>query len=39
MVRLLVVIEDIDYPDCIGAYWGEINTKVHKGFGISGASD
>lgn len=33
----VAVIEDIDYPDCIGAYWGEINTKVHKGFGISGA--
>jgi len=34
---VVTVIEDIDYPDCIGAYWGEINTKVHKGFGISGA--
>jgi|TARA_B110000438_G_scaffold32670_1_gene32326 regulator of RNase E activity RraA len=33
----VVVIEDVDYPDCIGAYWGEINTKVHKGFGLSGA--
>ena len=33
----VAVIEDIDYPECIGAYWGEINTKVHKGFGISGA--
>jgi regulator of RNase E activity RraA len=33
----VAVIEDIDYPDCIGAYWGEINTKVHKGFGLSGA--
>ena len=33
----VAVIEDLDYPDCIGAYWGEINTTVHKGFGISGA--
>ena len=33
----VVVIEDVDFPDCIGAYWGEINTKVHKGFGLSGA--
>lgn len=33
----VAVIEDIDYPDCIGAYWGEINTTVHKGFGMSGA--
>ncbi len=33
----VTVVEDTDYPDCIGAYWGEINTSVHKGFGISGA--
>ena len=33
----IVVIEDLDFPNCIGAYWGEINTKVHKGFGVSGA--
>jgi regulator of RNase E activity RraA len=33
----VAVIEDLDYPDCIGAYWGEINTTVHRGFGISGA--
>lgn len=32
----VAVIEDLDYPDCIGAYWGEINTTVHKGFGMSG---
>ena len=33
----LAVIEDVDFPQCIGAYWGEINTTVHKGFGLSGA--
>lgn len=33
----VAVIEDLDFPDCIGAYWGEINTTVHKGFGLSGA--
>lgn len=33
----LAVVEDLDYPDAIGAYWGEINTTVHKGFGLSGA--
>lgn len=33
----VVVIEDLDWPDCVGAYWGEINTAVHKGFGLSGA--
>ncbi|WP_411958563.1 RraA family protein [Paracoccus homiensis] len=32
----VAVIEDLDYPACIGAYWGEINTTVHKGFGIAG---
>jgi regulator of RNase E activity RraA len=33
----IAVIEDVDFPDCIGAFWGEINTTVHKGFGLSGA--
>ncbi len=33
----LTVVEDIDYPNAIGAYWGEINTTVHKGLGLSGA--
>lgn len=33
----VAVIEDVDFPNCIGAYWGEINTTVHKGFGMAGA--
>ena len=33
----VAVIEDADFPHCIGAYWGEINTTIHKGFGLSGA--
>ena len=33
----VTVIEDVDFPNCVGAYWGEINTTVHKGFGIKGA--
>ncbi|WP_108815194.1 RraA family protein [Loktanella sp. Alg231-35] len=33
----IAVVEDRDFPHCIGAYWGEINTSVHKGFGLSGA--
>ena len=33
----IAVIEDLDYPSCMGAYWGEINATVHKGFGIAGA--
>ena len=32
----IAVIEDLDYPNAIGAYWGEINTTIHKGFGIAG---
>ena len=33
----VAVVEDEDFPDCIGAYWGEVNTTIHKGFGMSGA--
>lgn len=33
----VAVIEDLDFPNCIGAYWGEINTTLHKGFGMAGA--
>ncbi len=33
----VTVVEDVDFPHCVGAYWGEINTTVHKGFGIAGA--
>jgi regulator of RNase E activity RraA len=33
----IAVIEDVDYPDCVAAYWGEVNTSIHKGFGLAGA--
>ncbi|MGP9818973.1 RraA family protein [Salinarimonas sp. NSM] len=33
----VAVVEDLDFPDCVGAYWGEINTTIHKGFGMAGA--
>ena len=33
----VAVVEDLDYPNCIGAYWGEVNTTIHKAFGLSGA--
>lgn len=33
----IAVVEDLDYPDAIGAYWGEVNTTIHKGFGMAGA--
>ena len=32
----ICVVEDEDYPNAIGAYWGEVNTTIHKGFGMSG---
>ena len=33
----VALVEDLDYPNAIGAYWGEVNTTIHKGFGMSGA--
>jgi regulator of RNase E activity RraA len=33
----LAVIEDIDFPHCTGAWWGEVHTAVHKGLGLAGA--
>lgn len=33
----VVVVEDTDEPHCVGAFWGEINTTIHKGFGLAGA--
>jgi regulator of RNase E activity RraA len=32
----IAVVEDTDFPHAIGAYWGEVNTTIHKGFGLSG---
>jgi len=33
----VAVVEDVDGDAAVGAFWGEINTTVHKGFGLSGA--
>ncbi len=33
----LAVIEDIEFPDAIAAWWGEVNVAVHKGLGLVGA--
>jgi len=33
----LAVIEDIDYPNCIAGWWGEVHAAVHKGLGQVGA--
>ena len=32
----IAVIEDVDFPHCVGAFWGEINATVHRGLGLSG---
>ncbi|MEP2948237.1 MAG: RraA family protein [Lentilitoribacter sp.] len=36
-VPTIAVVEDLDYPNAIGAYWGEVNTNIHKAFGMAGA--
>jgi regulator of RNase E activity RraA len=33
----VAVVEDVDYPNAVAAYWGEVNTTVHKAFGMAGA--
>ena len=32
----ICVIEDTDWPHCVGAYWGEVNVAIHNGLGIHG---
>lgn len=32
----VAVVEDMDYPHCVGAFWGEINATVHRGLGLCG---
>lgn len=33
----VAVVQDTDVPNAIGAYWGEVNTNIHKAFGLAGA--
>ncbi|NCF47947.1 MAG: RraA family protein [Bacteroidetes bacterium] len=33
----IAVVEDVDYPNAVGAYWGEVNTNIHLAFGMAGA--
>ena len=33
----VVAIEDADWPQPVGAFWGEVNVAIHKGFGVAGA--
>ncbi len=32
----VVVIEDLDYPNPVGSFWGEVNGSVYKGLGAIG---
>lgn len=32
----VVVIEDLDYPNPIGSYWGEVNGSIYQGLGCVG---
>ncbi|MEO1551089.1 MAG: RraA family protein [Pseudomonadota bacterium] len=33
----VAVVEDVDYPNCIAGWWGEVHVAVHKGLGLKGA--
>ena len=33
----IAVVQDLDYPECVGAWWGEVHAAVHKGLGLVGA--
>ena len=33
----VAVVEDLDHPDCIAGWWGEVHVAVHKGLGLKGA--
>ena len=32
----VVVIQDLDDPPGVGAFWGEVNAKVHRALGVAG---
>src|SRR6218665_4155838 len=32
----IAVIEDTDWPHCIGGFWGEMQVAQHKGLGVAG---
>jgi len=33
----VAVVEDVDFPNCIAGWWGEVHVAVHKGLGMMGA--
>jgi len=32
----ICVIEDLDWPNPVGAFWGEVNVSIHKGLKLNG---
>jgi regulator of RNase E activity RraA len=32
----IVVVQDLDKPACVGAFWGEVNSNVHRALGCVG---
>ena len=32
----IVVVQDLDKPDCYGAFWGEVNSNMHRALGCVG---
>jgi len=33
----VAVVQDMDGPDCVAGWWGEVHVAVHKGLGMAGA--
>tara|TARA_B100001123_G_scaffold450597_1_gene622253 strand:+ start:3609 stop:4343 length:735 start_codon:yes stop_codon:yes gene_type:complete len=33
----IVVVQDLDQPQLIGSFWGEVNSNIHRAFGCVGA--
>ncbi len=32
----IVVVQDLDHPNVVGSYWGEVNSNIHKALGCVG---
>ena len=35
-IKNFCVIQDLDWPNIIGSFWGEVNISIHKGLGLAG---
>lgn len=33
----IVVVQDLDKPDTLGAFWGEVNANIHRALGCAGS--